>query len=942
MLSWKTINVFVSSTFLDLQVERDYLSRYLVPCLNDSLKEKQIRINLIDLRSGVNTNDVTESEKEEKVLGVCIQEIHNSRPYFIGIVGGRYGWVPSEDLMKKASKYLYRKELQQLSSRLNGKSVTELEMLVGMLRDKEMLPHSFVCIKDKSSFERIPENLKTKYLEEERKSELTDLTNNIINDFKAVHLDSTNIIRYRGVWKKDKFIKLPGFIEGLTKALLDDILAENSTSQRPRNTYEEEFFRKEAFWGQLAEQFCGRRALIESEISFLNRSNAPVNSISVHGHCLTGFSGCGKSSIIAKLYQLIKKTSDEKLIVLSHCAGISYHSINFNNMIKDWNYQLSLKLKDDYRAEYKPINDFIMLSRRVKIFNYRIVILIDSLDSFIPDTLPSDFSFIPIDIPFVCTSLPIRAREIFGNSSKCEIINVDNFSRKDAGLMIRKKMGYKDIPEVKFLKDIKNSNGRYAFTSPLWLSMALTRILELDAYDYEILNKDFTQTSITEIVRSLPSDPKNLFLLLLDRCFMFFNKESFLPSIIIIALSYYGVTESDLSEILGKKWDILTFSRARNYLHDYISRNGLDNRMTLSHAIIKEALLNSAPEYVERIRNKYLKYLFKKNTDKIFDISNEYRNEVLMQILHSEDAKYLKKLYDLNPMITYSLYSVYREVPIKTIKLLTHYIDRYGVSAIPLIEAFIRRTEQMMPEDDAVTIVIKDDLLSLSKVLIKKVINWLSKGSSLVKKYTLPEWFSFYDYFKYPISFFKESNDTRGLMEVINQMKETYELIKNKPDKSYNEGNYDSFYTNWISTFGYFINSGSYSHDYRGYLRFFSSFVEHFSDYLINRAKDMCPFGDWDLYDEINSVLRESENQYRYETKEKDVLELYLLIQEKLYLVLSEYQEREFPYDCYESFVELAKQLIEQCDKRFKEVLTDRKLNIKLLNIIDSLTKTEQ
>ena len=52
-------------------------------------------ISLVDLRWGITEEDA----KSGKVVEICLKEIVNSRPFFIGMVGDRYGWCPSyEDL----------------------------------------------------------------------------------------------------------------------------------------------------------------------------------------------------------------------------------------------------------------------------------------------------------------------------------------------------------------------------------------------------------------------------------------------------------------------------------------------------------------------------------------------------------------------------------------------------------------------------------------------------------------------------------------------------------------------------------------------------------------------------------------------------------------------------------------------------------------------------
>ena len=124
------IRVFISSTFHDMHGERDELARFVFPWLRKLGEGHGVHLDRVDLRWGI--------AKEQPVLRVCLGEIKRCHPYFVGILGERYGWVPSEvpkDLIE-AEPWL-KEHLQE------GKSVTELEILHGVLNDPRMATHAF-------------------------------------------------------------------------------------------------------------------------------------------------------------------------------------------------------------------------------------------------------------------------------------------------------------------------------------------------------------------------------------------------------------------------------------------------------------------------------------------------------------------------------------------------------------------------------------------------------------------------------------------------------------------------------------------------------------------------------------------------------------------------------------------------------------------------------
>lgn len=98
MKSWRYIKVFVSSTFKDMDIERDALKNFIEPQINDFLRDYACTLEFVDLRHSVKTNSkMSLIEREKQIFNVCLEEIDHCKPYFIGIVGHRYGWIPSED-----------------------------------------------------------------------------------------------------------------------------------------------------------------------------------------------------------------------------------------------------------------------------------------------------------------------------------------------------------------------------------------------------------------------------------------------------------------------------------------------------------------------------------------------------------------------------------------------------------------------------------------------------------------------------------------------------------------------------------------------------------------------------------------------------------------------------------------------------------------------------
>src|SRR5688500_12038708 len=88
----RSIRVFVSSTFRDMHAEREELVKFTFPRLRRLCEDRGGAWAEVDLRWGV----TDEQKVEGAVLPICLAEIDRSRPFFIGLLGQRYGWVPEE------------------------------------------------------------------------------------------------------------------------------------------------------------------------------------------------------------------------------------------------------------------------------------------------------------------------------------------------------------------------------------------------------------------------------------------------------------------------------------------------------------------------------------------------------------------------------------------------------------------------------------------------------------------------------------------------------------------------------------------------------------------------------------------------------------------------------------------------------------------------------
>ena len=136
----RVVRIFLSSTFRDFAEERDLLVRSVFPELRRRCRERQVELVDVDLRWGI----TEEQSQRGQVLPICLAEIDRARPYFMGLVGERYGWIPAAAAYSPS----LLQEQPWLQEHTGGKSVTELEVLHGVLNNPAMVGRALFYFRD--------------------------------------------------------------------------------------------------------------------------------------------------------------------------------------------------------------------------------------------------------------------------------------------------------------------------------------------------------------------------------------------------------------------------------------------------------------------------------------------------------------------------------------------------------------------------------------------------------------------------------------------------------------------------------------------------------------------------------------------------------------------------------------------------------------------------
>ena len=473
--AWRTVRVFISSTFRDMQAERDHLVRFVFPRLREELLKRRIHLIDVDLRWGVTS--------EQDALEVCREIIDECRPRFICILGGRYGWVPP------------------------GKehSITADEVRYGVLARLGVKEYRYFYFRDPQASESIPEEVARAggYIETEpaNAQKLADLK-------QAVRDAGFEPFVYHAQW--DEASQRLAGLEELGNRVYSDLLASiddefGTETPEALDEFAEEDAAMEAFIEERVQRYIvgSRRPLFRELTAFAQREGEP-NIVA-----LTGPSGCGKSALLGRFSQDYAREHPDDLVI-THFAGASAVSTDLRRLLRRLCHGLvsaSGHQEEVAHDTQELITGLPVLLRQVAA-SRRIVIVIDALDEveaddngqagdWLPQTLPAGVRLVTSCAHLASSALGRRDRDV-------REITLAPLTECDARLIIeafgqryRKQMTDDQIGLLLAKRE---------YGMPLYLLAALEELRTLGTHD-----------EITERIRALPGETGALFGWVLDR-----------------------------------------------------------------------------------------------------------------------------------------------------------------------------------------------------------------------------------------------------------------------------------------------------------------------------------------------------------------------------------------------------------------------------------------
>jgi len=530
----REIRVFISSTFRDMQAEREELVKRIFPKLRKLCEERQVTWNEVDLRWGI-PEEQNPDENEKKVLTTCLQEIKNCRPYFIGLLGERYGWIPDQ-----ISTELIEEEpwLEEHSNH----SVTELEILHGVLNDPEMAGHSFFYFREPSYIQTLPpetrkefceepltEEIK-KYGEEEAKKRAESRTK------KLVLLKER--IRNSDFPVKENYLNPKELGELVLKDMTGRINELYPEGSQP-DPLDKEALDHEIFAQSRSGVYIGRKEYFDVLDGYVNSDKQPL--------VIVGESGAGKSALLSKWALEYKKNHPENLLIM-HFIGATPYSSEWVSMLR----RIMREFKRHFNIQQEiPDNPEQLRSAFANWLNMasakgKAVIIMDALNQLEDSAGARELAWLPPVIPenirIVFSSLPGRSLDELIKRN-CQVLEIQAFQSDERKQFITEYLGQyrKDLPE-KTKECISAAAQTY---KPLYLRALIEELRQFGQHE-ELDNK------IDYYLQA--QNPEELYGKILSRYEEDYERER--PGLVKDSMSLLwaarrGLSEAELMDLLG-------------------------------------------------------------------------------------------------------------------------------------------------------------------------------------------------------------------------------------------------------------------------------------------------------------------------------------------------------------------------------------------------------
>ncbi len=586
--SWRRYNIFISSTFKDMDFERDIIRFRVIPALNRRFRDRRVELQAIDLRLGVNTSNMSEEESERKVLSVCTSCIDSARPFFIGLIGKRYGWIPPLERWKEFLGGLSDEEKSILRDTA-GCSVTEMEIVYGALSQQSFdTSHILFYLRDDESYDGMPEELKSAFCDTDPENlrRLERLKEKVRGLFERSGGQDDRCTRYRLSWADGQF----------SSDAFESLVTEQLASQIELETAREAGSGADSWWAQEKElEESTLLRLLPGSIDMALPDDGDVGGdASGPDKAVWYVPGFGASTRMAREYAELD--GDGEAVRLLAVFGLSEHGKAMRPVLVRWIHELAAVCgREDLPPDEEMLGKmpqldldalFGTLVEAVRAEGKYIYVFMDDVEALELGS-PQDLYMTWLDRVeddvniYVNLQDGSEAREKFlkahPNVSGKLMIGVQNDPDAAERLISSYEKSYfLELPHKIRRQMLKTATSRRKVLVTLKAHSVFRLFEALTQEDFSAIRArkgsqiDAINSYLEDIWKDMPDAAYDIMTFMVNGIAANLSLgEGLRQGIWTIAAAPGGLRESDIAFFAGQDWDCVQFYRAMNFLQDF-------------------------------------------------------------------------------------------------------------------------------------------------------------------------------------------------------------------------------------------------------------------------------------------------------------------------------------------------------------------------------------
>jgi DNA polymerase III delta prime subunit len=454
----RTIRIFVSSTFTDFEKERRILNLEVFPEVREACEKKGYVFQVVDLRYGISPK----AAEKQGTMNVCLEEVERCRatgnyPYFLLLIGERFGWVPVPEMVEAG-------DFEKVRNYFSGEDNPWRAVLDKSYRlDENQIPESYRIIKEKDDkfkekyndviLSKLFEIIHEEHVLDDEKDDKyflsatgQEILNGLLreNDESLAHilcidrrlqvpeisrlidsegkkLGEQNTLKervkkcYEDAGKQENYVVLDcpttncepdeykkkekdydnSFREATKKALLK--LVEDTMNREKESDADEEVTAHKVYLDECMDICVGRRNLIERGMEYISCSDTSQPLI-FHGP-----RGMGKTKVMASMInEVVSRYEDDSNIhIIYRFVGATTKSSDSFSLVNELDRQLcelcNISRKESSSYSAVCANFDFHLSQIDK--NKKIFILVDAVDQLVSFENENVLAWIPGKLP---------------------------------------------------------------------------------------------------------------------------------------------------------------------------------------------------------------------------------------------------------------------------------------------------------------------------------------------------------------------------------------------------------------------------------------------------------------------------------------------------------------------------------------------------------------